>query len=1054
MKALRSLALLAGVASTAVMIGTHAGAQDTTSGVRVRVIDQSGTAVANVSVEITHVPTGRKRTITTNSSGLLFARGLPVGGPYIVRLADGTAYAAQTINDLFLQLGQTEAVDLIIASSPEQIEEVTVTASRVTQQLRLGSSETFTEGDIYEVAAISRDFRSALETDPKILLDNTIDRGPGIQIAGSNFRFNSLTVDGVAQNDNFGLNSGGFPTKRSPISPDAIGQVDVNIAPYSVTFGQFLGGNINIVTKSGTNEFHGAAFGFYTDDSLTGDNSGDQPLNIGDFEETVYGASLGGPIVKDKLFFFASYERFDSERSFPIGIDEIPGVTQQDINRVRQVTQDVYGFDPLGFDEPIEEDDEKWLVKLDWNINEDHRFAATYQRAESNILLDDFTNIVTNTAALQSNRYDFNDRLQTFSFQLFSDWTDNFSTEIRLGLKDVNSDQSSFFGDAPAFTVATEGGGTIRLGPDQFRHSNDLDNNTQFFRIKGDWYLGNHTLTFGYEQEAIDIQNLFVPWSRGEFSFNSIDDFENRNAGFAIYGNSLTGDPLDAAANFNFATHSFYIQDEWTPTPELTITAGIRFDILENNDLPELNQAFTERNGFTNQENLDGKNLFLPRLGFNWTPTDRLTFRGGIGLFGGGTPNVWLSNSYSNTGVLSSTQFGFFAPEQLAAVQAVLADNPNADTARENLQQFLSAPPPTADTNAIDPDFDLFSTWKYSLAADYTADLSFIGLGDGWDISVEGIFSEVQDAIDYVETRRTQIDTAPDGRPIYDLTSGFDLILTNTGQGDSQVYTVTVDKDWETDVGRFALSLGYTHQNITEVNSGNRFTAFEGFDFDATIDRNNRELGTSRFEIPHRFTVNFTWEEELFGDNTTRLNLFWTGRSGRNFSYTFGSTTAFGGAFLTDFGNEGVNPGGLLAYIPTGLNDPLINAAGSSGLEALDAFIDGEDCLNEFRGQIAERASCRTPWVNRVNMRLSQEVNLFNGHAVELILDIENLGNLIDSSWGRAESFLAPANVPLVNVGLTDDGSQYVYDFNGIAQPTINDRASAYRIQFGLRYRF
>ncbi|WP_374763730.1 TonB-dependent receptor [Yunchengibacter salinarum] len=1067
MKSLRRFALMATVAGSAIALGGAAYGQSTSSSLRVTVVDQQGNPVDDTAVEVVHIPTGKVRTIQTNNNGMISARGLQVGGPYMVRLPDGAEYSAPDVAAIFLTLGQTEDITLPVSASGE-IEEVTITASALSSMLRTGAGEDFSAQDIQQVPSISRDFVSVLQTDSKVLVDTTVARGPAVSIAGSNFRFNSVTIDGVPQNDNFGLSKNASATQRSPISIDAIEQINVNIAPFDVTYGNFLGGNINIVTKSGTNEFHGSAYAFYSDDSLTGNDSGNQDLRIGDFEEETYGGTLGGPIVKDKLFFFANYERFETTLpSNSASIERIQGVTQEDVDRVRQITQDQFGFDPGAFDAVDTDTDEKILIKLDWNVNEDHRATVAFQRADGDVLFDDFPEV----ASLQSNRYNINERMNSWSFQLFSDWTDNFSTEMKVGWKDVNNRQVSVQQDTPEFTITAPGGGTINAGGDRFRQANELDNNTRIIKLKGDYYAGAHTITGGYEQQRDNIRNLFQPFSQGQFLFGSIDDFEARNPFAVLFGNSFTGDPKDTEVNFALTQHSFYLQDEWVPIPELTITAGLRYDVLENNGKPTLNPNFVARNGFTNQENLDGKDLWLPRLGVNYQPTDRLTLRGGVGLFGGGSPLVWLANSYGNNGMTRRFASFFFlpaAPDVAAAAQQALSGEPDGDAAIENLQPFI-ANTPTNEVDAIDPDFDLLSNWKMNLAVDYTADLSSVGLGDGWDLSAEAIWTSVKDGVSMQELRREQVGTAPDGRPIYNFTEeSGDFLLTNDPRGNTELYTFEADKSWDTDYGYFDLGLSYSYMDKKEVRSANRFVAFELFAFDATTDFNNMDLADSKFEVPHRITGTLTWEEELWGDNKTAIDLVYIGRSGRKFSYTFGSGPApFGGTFLADFGSEGDNPGSQLFYVPTGINDPLVTSNTPNFLANLNEFIDNDKCLQDFRGSIVPRNACSTSWVNQVNLQFTQEFRIGDSNAFEFIFNIENLGNLIDKDWGRVESFLAPSNVAVANASISADGSQFVLDPAPGSEagqpnspgavtpdPTISRIPSVYKIQLGLRYKF
>lgn len=1030
-------------------------AQNTTSSIRVEIADANGTAVPGVAITVLHAPTGRVQAFEANDQGVVTARGLAVGGPYVITVPAGGEYAADTVEEIFLELAETEVITLTVR--PASFEEITVTANQVGDEVQIGVGHDFATATIEAVPSISRDFVSTLATQPEILVDNSVARGPAVSMAGQNFRYNSVTIDGVAQNDNFGLSKNASATQRSPISIDAIQAISVELAPYDVTYGNFVGGNINIVTKSGSNDIGGSAFAFTTGDSLTGNESDGVDLGIGSFDEDIFGLTVGGPIVKDKLFFLVNYENFQTTRpSNSQTLDNIAGVTAADVGEVISILNGEYGFDPGTFAATDDDKDDKILLKLGWSINDSQRVDATYQVADGDVLFDDFPEV----AVLQSNRYNINEKLTAVSAQLFSNWSDRFTTELKIGTKAVENRQISVDTTTPDFTIFTGAGGTIAAGGDRFRHTNELDNDSRIVRLRGDLQVGEHLLTGGLEQEEYTIRNLFLPFSKGNYVFNSIDDLRNREVGFVLYGNSNTGVAGDAEANFDLAVNSAYVQDEWAATSNLTLKLGLRYDWYQNNDEITLNPFFRERNGFSNQENLDGKSLVLPRFGFSWTPKDRVTIRGGAGLFGGGTPLIMLSNSYSGDGIsrtFASFLAPFFGPPVSDAISAALAELPDPTAAFRHFQGFIGINPVAA-TDAIDPNFDILSTWKYSIGGNFT-------LGKDWLVSADLVLSDVNDGYDIYEGRRVRVGTAPDGRPIYDLPADGDYIVTNTSEGKGTVFTASLNKTFDTRcAGRWDMNLGYTFQDVEELRSYNRFVGFETYAFDAQTDLNNPQVAPSKFEVEDRITATFLWQEQLFGDNTSSVGLTYAGRSGRHFSYVFGSGGAptFGGTFLADFGSEGDNPGAQLFYVPTGLNDAIVTGD-PAFLTDLDAFISGDRCLNGQRGSIAQRNSCSTSWVNIFSLRLQQEIQAWGDTSFDLIVDIENVGNLINSDWGRIESYTAPSNVAPAIVSLSADGSQYVLTptagYQGtvdtiVTQPTIARLPSTYRTQVGLRFSF
>jgi hypothetical protein len=1054
------------IALSAILFTGTAYSQNTTSSIRVVVSDPSGSAAGGVSISITHVPTARSHIGTSNSDGVVTARGLAVGGPYEVAVVGSGQYAPDVVQGIYLDLDRTEVIDLTVRPV---IEEVTVVAQAMSEEVTVGIGRSFNRAKLDATPSISRDFVSALATDPKIMVDNSVARGPAVSISGANFRFNNLTIDGVAQNDNFGLSKNASATQRTPISIDAIEALTVNVAPYDVTYGSFIGGNINIVTKSGTNEFEGSVFAFKTDDGLAGNQSQDRDLGIAKFDEETYGFTLGGPIIKDKLFFFVNYEKF--ETTLPSNsqtLDSIAGVTQDDVTRVINIFKNEYGFDPGTFDATDVDEDEKFMVKLDWDISDEHRAVASFQRAEGDVLFDDFPDL----AVLQTNRYNINEKLDAFSMQFFSNWTDNLSTEFKYGSKKVENRQVSIDSTTPDFFILTPAFGAITAGGDRFRHNNQLDNESDQLRFKADFMAGDHTITAGFEREAKQTVNTFVPFTRGQYLFfgddtrSGIDMLEDRDISLLLYGNA-TGDGVvaDAVGAFELVTNSFFVQDEWVASDELTLKFGFRYDEHSNSDEIPLNEAFKERNLFDNTFNLDGNSLFMPRFGFDWAASDRLTVRGGAGLFGGGEPLIMLSNSYQGNGITRNIVCGACVGAAFGLLDELGAALPDPDIAFELLQEFNDVNP-DSDVETISPNFDTLSTWKYSLGVDYLADFSKIGLGDDWNLTADLVLSEVKNGFNVREGRREVTGTAPDGRNIYSYTAGGDYILENTNQGESTVFSINLAKSWDTSAGLFDFTLGYTRTNAKEIRSYNRFITYESFAFDATSDFNNMELSTSKYEVPDRVTATFDWSDTLFGDNTTRASLVYIGRSGRNYSYTFGSNPdggTFGGTFLADYGSEGDNPGSHLFYVPTGTNDPIVTGD-ADFLSDLNAFIDSESCLNRKRGEIVARNSCSTDFISILSLRLVQEISFGGDSDLELILDIENLGNLINNSLGRVDSYSAPSNVALANVAISDDGSQYIYSpisaFTQVSPETIAPKPaiarlpSVYRIQFGLRFRF
>ena len=761
----------------------------------------------------------------------------------------------------------------------------------------------------------------------------------------------------------------------------------------------------------------------------------------------------------DTLFFFSSYEKYETTSPYGrelnnkdgnLSLTEIPNVSVADFDKITEIANRIYGYDTMGFNADNKMEDEKLLLKLDWYINDDHRTSFTYQKSTGDSVRDYWPSRSQANVASVSNRYRHADELTVYSLQIFSDWNDDFSTEVKVGQKLVNTTQIALGQEFAQMQIATSDGGQVFIGPDQFRHANVLDNDRLNFSIKGNYYLNDeHSLTFGYEHEILDIYNLFVFASKGAASYNSIADFENKQANTLFYQNAPSNNPNDAADEFTYSTNVFYFQDEWSVNDDLTVTAGVRYTTYTNNDLPELNESFVSRHGYKNTENFDGLSLISPRVGFNYLLTDETTIRGGFGLFGGGAPNVWLSNSYGNDGV---RKVGSFKGAWFTTVPEF--DGKNIP---QSMLDELKNSKPNGDTNSIDPNFKIPSTWKYNLAVDHLANLSDYGLGEDWRLSAEIIYNKVNNAIAYRDLNLTKTGTAPDGRPIYDTAGPYDLSLTNTSKGSSTIFSIDAANTFYADSGTYDVTLSYTHQDSKEVNPGNAFIAFEGYAQPASSDFQAETLYNSEYEIPHAFSVSLGWQNEIFGDNLTKVNLLYTARSGSHYSYTMKTNGQFGG-FASDWADWDAFDSQLL-YVPTGIDDPLVKFASEEQKMAFDNFISNDNCLSGQRGQIAARHSCSSPWIQRLDLSMTQEINITDTQKLELYLDIQNLANLLNNDWGRAETYPASYLVPIANNSGIENG-HYNYNVevaNGelvVPQLTIAKVPSVWKAQIGIRYRF
>ncbi len=1020
----------------------EARAQETSSAVAGYVLDSAGNPLVGAQVLILHAPSGTSMTVSTNAAGQFIGTGLRVGGPYTISAAT-EGYQGAAIENVYIELGRRSTLTLSMYPTAQLAEvEITAASERATA---VGVGTEFSAQQIAELPSIGRDLKDTVRIDPKAWVDPT--NSGAMEVAGVNNRYNSITVDGVRQSDDFGLENSGYPTLRGPISLDAIEAVSLLTAPFDVQYSAFRGSTFNIVTKSGTNEFNGSAYYYTYTDSLVGDKSKTSSYEF-EFDRKTYGAAIGGPIIKDKLFFFASYEKLEEDAPQewgPTGSGspiEVPGITQAEYDQIVAITQSVYGFDPGERTSTLPEEDEKLLAKIDWNINDNHRASLAYQHTEGNVVVQSNNSSSGRDLSTPSTWYRPAITLDSYSLQIFSKWNERFATEIKVAKKDVEKLQESLGGsDFANFRITTPSGGEVFVGPDIFRHANYLTNDLEAIKLKGSLFLGDHTLSFGYEKEKLDVFNLFVRQSEGEYYFNSITDYQNRTASRLDYQNAYTNDENDGAASFGYSTHSVYLQDKWQITEDFELQYGVRFDKWSSDDVPLYNQNFETRYGYSNQETLDGRDIMMPRLGFNWQVAENTLVRGGFGLFGGGTPNVWLSNSYSNDGVVVVSQ----------SIRTPIGnvDGYNIPQSVQDAHTLLRG---DGGVNAIHPDYEIPSQWRFNLGVEHI-------FANDWKVKADVLYSQVKDEIFYQDVRLFQSGTAPDGRPIYSQTgpssrgsSTQDLVLSNTDEGRALVYTLDLSKSWVTRAGIMDLFVGYGHQDVLDVNPGTSSQASSNWDYLATEDPNNPKLSTSNYEIEHRFTMAFNWRKDFFEDLFTSAGLYLERRSGRPYSYTFArSTLIFGDP------RQGSRQRQLF-YVPSGPTD--VEYAGGLTWAQMESFIEANG-LSEYMGQITPRNAFNSPWVTIADLRLAQEIpTFFKGTRGVLTLDVENLGNLIDSDWGRLRQVSFPYVSPVLDAAINPTTGKYIYrPVSGATAPqdpsfTASALPSVWRIQLGVRFEF
>ena len=1054
------LSKLTGAVILALGVSTSAMAADTSSAMRGKITTPSGANAANVKIKVVHQPTGTISELTTNESGTFIANGLRVGGPYMV-IIDSDTFNDTTVENIFLNLGETYRLKSQLA--PLNIEKIEVSGYKIIQQSG-GSSSTFGEDTINNMPSFNRDIKDIARLNPLA----SINGSGQLTFAGSNPRTNGLTVDGIGQNDDFGLNFGGYPTSQPPVALDAIEQVSVDVSPFSASKGNFGGGTINAVTKSGTNEFK--FYGFY--EISTPDISGDL-LNIVEEDdldaigqktfstnkvepiqtEERFGFNVGGAIIEDELFYFVNYAEWSSESDLDYGFSGSGAAnefntTEANYNRFISILNDEYGLTDSLAGAP-EDTNKNLLVKLSWNASDDHRLDFTYQWQDDQDERN--SSYGGDNIVLQSNTYAYVTKFNNFATKLYSDWTEDFSTEIGISYKDVIS-ESATRSNLGSISVDEDGrnGPSYSFGTDQYRHANRSETQNLTLTFDATYLTDEHEINFGAQYESLRLYNLFAQNSLGSWKFDSLEDFANRNVGFYdfSYQNAYTNNSADTAYDVRRNQLALYIEDTFYVGDDLEVTAGVRYERLSSDDKPTLNENFANTYGFTNQENLDGLDIILPRIGFKYYATEALTISGGIGRFQGGIPNVWYNNSFQSDGITLVSAPNDVINDYYANNTADITQVP--DEIKNSLQQGAGS------VAYIDPDFKLPSSIRTQVGFEYDFDSELFGDGFKWQAEIA--YHKKENEAVWHNSSITPVGLAADGERVINqtiysgsLTDNVDIEMTNSSDdGRSIILSTGIAKEW--DNGLF-ISASYAHQDVKESSAGSASQAEGNYKHNITVNRNEDIAARGFYEIEHSFKVNLGYTAELFSGYATKFNVYFERRSGRPFSYTMGM---YKDGDLGDTSSLFTN-GAYLPYIPTGADDPIVNWG-----ESKISWAELEPLLQSAgisqRGGILAKNTATQPWVTTMDVSIKQEIPGFaQGHSGEVYFMIDNFANLLNSDWGIEKS-LSYSNQTIYDFGGLDDQGRYKLDntYGGadVRNYSRISSSSAWQAKIGVSYKF
>jgi hypothetical protein len=1076
--------------------------QVTTSSITGTVRSSSGEGLEGATVTAVHTPSNTTYNTLSKKGGNFTLPALRIGGPYTLTI-NYVGQNPQTIPDIFLTLGEPFNTNVIMGESNQQLASVVVSASRRRTPDRTGASTNISREQLATLPTITRSITDFTRLTPQ---------SNGTNFGGRDARYNNTIVDGANLNNNFGLSDGLLPgggTTASPISLDALDEITVSIAPFDVRQANFTGAAVNAVTKSGTNTFHGSAYGFYRDQSFNGKKiKGSELTNITPTKNTIFGATLGGPIIKDKLFFFINAEK-ETRNSPPSqvwtptggsGAGNTSAVHVDSLRKFSEFLKSRYGYETGRYDfvPNFDFNNRKLLAKIDWNINKTHKLTAKYSDYENtngvqlnatslsffggSYTVRNGTGTATiqgampnarvgqNALSFENSNYGFRDIVRTASVELNSNFRGKFSNQLLLTMTKIQDTRTSPSQVFPFIEIFNnDGKNYMSAGYEPFSYNNDVINDVYSITDNLTWYKGKHTITAGGNYEFQKVGNQFMSGSQSYYAYNSLNDFITNQApaAFSLTYSLVKGESAPISAELKYGQLGLYIQDEFNVNPRLRLTGGLRIDKPFYPKQPLENPKITE----LTLPNKDGvgthyagkwpttKIYWSPRIGFRFDVEGNksLIIRGGTGIFTGRIPFAWLTNMPTSSGMYQSTQ------------------NVTSATALQNYK-FNSDPlayvgtfPNTAGTfvpsafAVIDPQFRFAQVWRNNLAFDKR-------FGRGWTVTGEFLYSNDLNAVIMRNANQKAPDgrfTGSDNRPRFTANTNAArriypnvataIALENTNEGFSSSATAMISK--AASRGFFG-SLAYTFSTSMDVTANPGSTAASVWSGNFAVGtQNDQELYNSQYVLPHRLVGSLSYRFEYAKHFATTVSLFFEGASQGSTSFIYSNDMNYDG-----------NSSDLL-YIPKDQNDIIFlptTAAGTTtartAQEQSDAFfkyIENVPYLRNHKGQYAERNGAYLPWYNRVDAKILQDIftNVGrNRHTLQVSLDIINLSNLINNEWGIRQSVTYRNPLTFVDVDATGR-PRYRMNQVGGQLPTdyktdILTTNTTWGLQLGLRYIF
>ena len=1030
-------------AIAAMLVAVSAFAQITTSSLGGRVVDAIGQPVVGAAVVATHEPSGTVYGVITNEDGRYAIQGMRSGGPYKVEVSC-LGYQTVINTGITLQLGEPYALSATLNDDKEMLSEALVVAQAASKFAgdKTGAATNISSSQMELLPNVSRRLEDVSKLSPY--------GGNGMNFAGSDGRSSNFTVDGANFNNNFGLNEG-LPGGGNPISIDAIEEMQVVIAPYDVRQTNFIGGGMNAITKSGTNTVKGTAYAYHKNEWMRGNTNylGEEFGNRNRDRITTYGFTLGGPIIKNKLFFFVNFEQskipteVNRWRPSEDGVANpdlyISRTTIEDMNKVKDHLMKNYGYDAGSYSNyPAEESNTKILARLDWNISDKHHLAVRY-----NYTLNQGWNPTNGSSGNMTRRasasrlsqygmafansiYSMDNIVHSFAFDLNSRISNNLSNQLLVTVSKLDDVRGSTSEKFPFIDILHAGDYAegkimpyISAGYELFTWNNGVHNTVINAKDDITYFYGNHKVTAGISYEYQMADNSYMRNGTGYYRYASLDDFLQQKAPETVCLTYGYDGELNPAARVRYHQLGAYAQDEWAPMDNFKLTYGLRLDGLffDNQDLMTNNAILAvDYNG----KNIDTgkwpttKIRISPRVGFTWDVfgDKSLKVRGGTGFFSGRLPLVFFTNMPTNSGMVQniasiSTSKDGVAPEALAQFAGPMITD--VDKLIDKLHSIDAKKFPKTITpedgvlpssiQAVDPKFKMPTIWKSSIAVDYQLPVGFPLTLTGefmYNKTIQGVMLQDWNMVDPSGfSRLTGIDNRhvfPAEGATYTGTNAY--VLTNTNKGYGYTANILVNAQ---PIPELNITASYTHTVQKEVSGMPGSNAESAFTYIPSIEGPNHVgLHNSQYVTPDRFFVNLTYNDK--GNNHYSLYYeTWKGGSSRNYSYMY---------------SQDLNKDGYaydLIYIPANKEDVLW--ATPEDADKFFAYMAQDEYLSANKGKYAEAYSVYSPWTHKLNFRFAHDFKVNVGKSVNVLqlnVDFNNILNMFNPAWGVTK-YMNPA---------------------------------------------